>query len=439
MHRLKMLILAAFVATNVSLSARANDDQLTGNWGGLRDTLNSQGVTLTLPYTFESVSNVRGGIRTGTIGEGLFQPQLDLDLSKALGWQGSRIRVTGAITHGGAPTPTLVGNLLSPSNIEAYRIARIYELWFEQNTPSNVLSFRGGLMTADAEFLTTDTGTTFLNNSIGWLAWLGANLPAGGPAYPIPAPGARLRYKSDLLSIQAAVFSGDPSGRDGTNYSTLPLPRGTVFSFSGGVFSMLEATFLRANPALPASYKIGIWHHSSGKFGDQRFDQDGRSLADPMPSGDPRLHRGNWGLYGVVDQVLYRPDANSEQGLSAFLRVGVSPNDRNPVNLYADGGLAYTGLFSGRPQDKVGIAAGYARYSDQIRALDLDTRVANPVHPIRSYEAMLEGTYKAQLTPAWTLQPDLQYIFRPNGGVVNNDARLRKNATVFILRSAVNF
>ena len=42
MRRLKMLILAALVATNVSLPARGNDDQLTGNWGGSERVNNNE-------------------------------------------------------------------------------------------------------------------------------------------------------------------------------------------------------------------------------------------------------------------------------------------------------------------------------------------------------------------------------------------------------------
>jgi hypothetical protein len=61
------------------------------------------------------------------------------------------------------------------------------------------------------------------------------------------------------------------------------------------------------------------------------------------------------------------------QGLSAFVRAGGVPNDRNLINFYAagasgvgrvlyrvpgtDGGLVYKGLTPGRPNDKVGLAA----------------------------------------------------------------------------------
>jgi hypothetical protein len=46
-------------------------------------------------------------------------------------------------------------------------------------------------------------------------------------------------------------------------------------------------------------------------------------------------------------------------GVRALSRSGV-PNDRNPINFYADDGLVYKGLVPRRPDDKIGIAAMFA-------------------------------------------------------------------------------
>jgi porin len=47
---------------------------------------------------------------------------------------------------------------------------------------------------------------------------------------------------------------------------------------------------------------------------------------------------------------------------------------------------------------------------------------------IRDYEANLELTYLAQIVPGWTVQPNLQFVWHPNG-----DAS--RNATVVGARS----
>jgi tetratricopeptide (TPR) repeat protein len=64
-----------------------------------------------------------------------------------------------------------------------------------------------------------------------------------------------------------------------------------------------------------------------------------------------------------------------------------SPSDRNLINLYVDGGLAYKGLIPGRPDDKVGIATAYAHVSDRARDHDRDTRIFDdPLYPVKSAE-----------------------------------------------------
>jgi porin len=47
--------------------------------------------------------------------------------------------------------------------------------------------------------------------------------------------------------------------------------------------------------------------------------------------------------------------------------------------------------------------------------------------------------YQAQLAPWWMLQPELQYIIRPGGGVLNPDGSFRPNAWVIAVRSSLNF
>ena len=417
---------------------------LTGDWGGLRSDLERKGVTFTLNYTNDFLANVRGGIGRGAIGIGAFQPQLDLDLGKLVGWDGGRFHTHGLITHGSAFSPTYLGNILAVSNLEAGPVARLYSFWYEQNALNDRLSVRAGLMSADSQFLQSKTAANFINNGISWPTFLAANLPAGGPAYPLPAPGVRVRIKPrDDVAFQAAVFSGDPSGGNGSNQN-LPLPTGTVISFRGGAFVIAELSFLpnqgKDAAGLPGAYRIGAWHHTSPRFGDQRFDNTGRSLADPTSTGIPLDHTGDSGIYGVVDQMLYRAPGSDDRGLSGFVRAGGVPNDRNLINFYADAGLLYKGLIAGRPDDKVGVATGYARVGDNARGLDSDIGFfGNFFYPVRSGEVMVEMIYQAQLAPWWMLQPEVQYIVRPGGGVLNSDGSLRQNAWVIALRSALNF
>ena len=43
----------------------------------------------------------------------------------------------------------------------------------------------------------------------------------------------------------------------------------------------------------------------------QRFDNTGLSLADPASNGVPQMLRNNFSIYGVVDQMIWRPSEDS--------------------------------------------------------------------------------------------------------------------------------
>ena len=161
--------------------------------------------------------------------------------------------------------------------------------------------------------------------------------------------------------------------------------------------------------------KIGGWSHL-GQFADQRFDSNGVLLASPASSGIPLMHRGDYGVYGVIDQQVYRPkggDANS--GIAVFSRGSVSPSNQNLVNFYLDGGIVFAGLVPKRPADTFGASIIYARFSDGIRGFDQDRiNFGELSTPPRDYEMNLELTYVAQIVPGWTIQPVYTSIWHPS-------------------------
>jgi porin len=142
--------------------------------------------------------------------------------------------------------------------------------------------------------------------------------------------------------------------------------------------------------------------------------------------------------------MLMRLSPDGKRNIGGFARVSVSPDDQNLADFYFDTGINVKGLFAARPDDVFGIAFAYAGISNRARGLDRDTRFfMTPGYPIRDYEAVLEITYKAEIVPGWSIQPDFQYIFHPGGNVPNpNDPAMRrvvKNAAVIGVRSTMQF
>jgi porin len=139
--------------------------------------------------------------------------------------------------------------------------------------------------------------------------------------------------------------------------------------------------------------------------------------------------------------MVWRQGDSGDQGLGVFLRLSGSPDDRNLVDFYADGGVTYKGLIPGRDDDIAGLAVAYARIGSTASDLDRDAQsFGNPNHPVRDFEMAIELTYSARLAPWWTLQPDLQYIIHPGGTIPNPvTGRIIPDAFVAGLRTSVSF
>ena len=133
---------------------------------------------------------------------------------------------------------------------------------------------------------------------------------------------------------------------------------------------------------------------------------------------------------------------NGGRSVSVFVRAGASPSDRNLVSRYIDGGIGLKGLLPGRPDDTLTLGVAHSKISKDAAALDRDILALNgPPFPIRSAETVLEASYIWQIAPWWTLQPDVQYILRPGGGVPHPDdgSKTVGNAFVVGARTTINF
>jgi porin len=114
------------------------------------------------------------------------------------------------------------------------------------------------------------------------------------------------------------------------------------------------------------------------------------------------------------------------------------------IDLYADAGVEFIGLSDKRPDDKLGIAAGYAHISKRAQQLDGDYRTfVTPTWPQRSFEGLVTAVYQYQVRDGWTVQPNFQYIIHPGGGATLPSGpfpgRSLKNATVLGLRTTLKF
>jgi porin len=411
-------------------------DTLFGDLAGVRSRLEDIGIELKAQETGEVLGNVTGGIRQGAIYEGSTLAALSVDAEKFLGFGGGTFTVSGLQIHGKGLSANNLDNLNVASGIEAKPSTRLFELWYEQSILSGRASIRIGQQAADQEFAVSQYGALFVNSGFGWATLTAIDLPSGGPAYPFATPGVRLKIQpSDDLAVLVGLYNGDPADNGS----------GTSFRVDQGAFLIGEVQYSvngsEADAGLPGTYKVGAWYNSNS-FPDQRFGTDGTSLADPASNGMSLLHRGDWGVYALADQMVYRVPGTKDQGLGMFGRIMAAPSDRNEISFYFNAGATYKGLIPGRPDDTAGIGVIYARIGNTARNLDADT-VTFPGAPrrIRDAETVLEMTYQAQITPWWALQPDFQYVFSPGGGIPDPDQPSKRigDAAVLGLRTTITF
>ncbi|HIH2748592.1 TPA: carbohydrate porin, partial [Burkholderia lata] len=401
---------------------------LLGDMGGIRPWLGKYGATLQITETSEYLANLRGGLNRGGTYDGLTTATLTVDTQKAIGLPGGTFNVSALQIHGTNLSARNLGTLNTASGIEAQDTTRLWEMWYQQSFFDKRVDVKIGQQSLDQEFIVSTYANIFVNTMFGWPALPSYDLPSGGPAYPLSALGVRVRGQiTPKLTALAGVFDGDPLGNNPNNLS------GTNFNLYNGALFIGELQYALNQPAdgemdtghsngLPGTYKIGVWYHN-GRFADQNVGTDGLSLTNPASNGIAQTHHGDYSIYAVVDQMIWRPDPTGPRSLGVFARVMAAPGDRNLVSLSANAGIVLKGPFAGRDNDSIGLGVAYAQVGNHVTDLDQTAQsFATGPYGVRTRETTLEATYQYQVNPWWIVQADAQYTFNAGAGQNPSDA-----------------
>ncbi len=420
---------------------------------GLRTLLSHYGMSFAVQETSEVFGNVTGGGKQGLDYGGLTQMVLQLDTQRAFRWYGGTFNASALWIHGMNLSADNLLTLQTASGIEADSSLRLWELWYQQKfLEEDRLDIKIGQQSLDQEFMVSNNALYFVNTMFGWPMLPSADLPGGGPAYPLSALGLRVRARPvDPLNLLLGVFNGSPvlNNRGDPQQQN---PSGTSFALNGGALAILELQY--SYPALGSMvypgesqplaklYRIGVWYDTEA-FADQRFDNTGLSLANPASTGIPQTHHGDYSIYAVADQMVWRSEADPNRTVSVFGRVmGTPEGDRNLIDFSLNAGFVIRDPFPYRTADTFGFGLGYAHVSSRAAALDHDVfTYTGAFTPVRRSETYLEATYQYQVTPWWQLQPDIQYVINPGAGIANPNAPTErvKNELVLGIRTTMLF
>ncbi len=324
-----------------------------------------------ITYTGEWWRNQDGGLDQGTRYLDNLDVTLSIDAERAFGLPGVEFFLYGLYNNGQSFGADLTGDMHGVSNIETgVQAARLYEAWADWRFGENRRqSLRLGLYDLNSEFDNNESGGLFINSAHGVGSELAHSGKNGPSIFPVTSLALRWRGEFDHWTALAAVLDGVPG--DPAH------PKRTAIRFDAGDGAMLVGELHRSGERV-RKVGVGVWHYTA----------DFPDVEATDANGDPVMHSGSSGVYGLVDVRLLGAVETPDRQLTGFLRVGFADGDVNAIKRYVGGGFTWRGL---------GLAYAHAHTSA----------------PARGTEGNVELTWRVPITDWLTLQPDLQYIFNP--------------------------
>ena len=386
---------------------------LLGDWGGARSRLADKGIVFDFFYISDSQGNPTGGRQQSATTWERVRTTIDIDFYQLMEWPGLRFHATGLWQTGGN-LGARMGALANPSDLVSLNAARLDSFWLEQNFFHNELRIRTGQLAGLDFYGNQEYGGTFLIEPLGYAF---GNLfssiyesfnPAGTPGAEVKfAPKRSFYVKTAVMAGNRDPYHQDPTGfefkiRDTPNYL---FETGYLVSPEDGITKLGSMS----GKSYPGVYKFGgIYNH--GQFSD--------------PAG--RKSHGNYLVYGMASQAMYRTEAGSNRGLDATFGFDWSPGDVSRANAQITAGVRFNAPFRERKQDRVACGLVYSKISDPFSRFGQLLGGA----PLGSEKAF-ELNYSLKVRPYLLLEPTFQYYVNVGGNP------LLSNPAVFGLRTKI--
>lgn len=381
------------------LRDRADQDTMTGNWGGARTRWKDAGVSIFATYGVNLAGNPIGGLTHGVTYVDDQSWGADFDLGRLAKLPGTAVRLSFNNRDGQNLSSDAIGALFAVQQLYGGgEIPRLMELAISQDFFGGRLNVRLGRVLGAGDFATSPLYCEYMNQSLcGNLGNLGSNIVFS--FYPVASWGGRVKWKPDEhWLVQAGVFESNPTlnSRNGFDWSTA----GAI-----GTVTIGEIWYIRGGTEKPGHYKLGAYH-SSADAPDLYFDAEGGSYVESgLP---PATHPGKSGVYLLADQALTRKAEAGNQGLTALGGLSFASETTNTMPFLFFLGLQYTGLIEGRPDDVVGFSVTQGRIS-----ANLANTQRLEGQPPQDAETLFELNYSMHLANWFVFEPNLQYIVTP--------------------------
>jgi porin len=309
----------------------------------------------------EDVTNFHGGIRNGSVFNGIYHPIVEYNFLNASHAQ-ARVGML-AITYTQSQQ-NYTGASQNVSNLSAQRMVRLAELNYAQDI-NKYANIRVGLMDIREYLNCYDLPKELINSGFGTNRVMGGS--SAVPTYPYPGFGALLTLQPAAnYGLGIAVFQGDPQHQS------------TVFHH--GIFILEEANW---NTILPTKLKPTLYL----KLGFWQYQQPDHSIGF-----------SNIGTYLMAQGVWFN---KHQRQFNIYAQIGYGPDQDNVLPYSVTAGIAARGVLPQRSNDflSFGISQIWLRNA--------------------KCETVFELGYKYVFWEHFYLKPDLQYIVNPNGTLPN--------------------
>lgn len=337
----------------------------------------SDGYHFEAAYTGEVLSNVSGGLDTGTRYLDNLDLMLEVDVADAWGVGRGTFFIYGLYNNGSTFEDEVVGDLQVTSNIDAPAAWRIYEAWYELGR--GPWSIRTGLYDLNSEFDVNETGGLFLNSSHGIGPDFSQSGENGPSIFPVSSLAIRGAWETERLTPRLAVLDGVPGRPEDPSSNAIKL-------------SSSDGALLVGEVDVPLSSDGRLW------AGYWRYTAD---FERPFGSG---TSDDNDGWYLGAEQGF---ELGALSG-SAFVRYGQADEELNELSDYVGAGIVINAPLADRPDDRLGLAVASAGAGDPYREF-LDRSGENSTRR----ETTWELTFRVAINEVLALQPNMQWIRNP--------------------------
>ena len=412
-------------------------DRFFGTWDGLQTELARDGINLQVDAVTEFAGNVSGGTRQGSTFANQVGVQADVNWERLAGITGLSTHVI-VVSRSGTSDSALFGDNFSPVQ-EVYGsggnvLVHLVSAYAQETLASGRLDFAAGRMNVENDFASSPIYCNFVNNG---LCGDPKALPGGDrghSAFPDAVWAARVQF---LPTADTYIRTGVYQVNQGL-YSDANFRTGFKFddSQTSGVYLPVELGWnaVLGPDKLPGHYKLGFGYDTSSGYEDF-----GNELAAAgIPGFTTKSRSGNTQVWALADQMLVRSGSGDGAGLIAL--AGFIHNDPNN-SVYAEqyfAGAVERGFWAARPDDAVGLLFMYDTVSGRLGAVqDLEISqglpIGNGATGVQRREMIIETNYDIQVVRGINVEPDFQYVFRPNA------QSTIKDAAVFGVKAHIEF